>query len=228
MPQEFLTFQKFNNIESANALADFLLENNIACEIEDERNYYDISYSFNKHDFDIKVKIASENFNKAHQIIENYYAKDLNNIEADYYLLQFTNDELKDIIKKPDEWGHFDYLLAKKLLIDKGGDIDEKKFDEYKNQRIIEKAKPAKKPELWIILGYIFSLLSLFSIISIFTGMALVISFTLAFLKKTLFDGKSVYYYDNNVRKHGHIILALVITGIVFWIYFFLVTLLNR
>ena len=31
MPQEFLTFQKFNNIESANTLADFLLENNIVC-----------------------------------------------------------------------------------------------------------------------------------------------------------------------------------------------------
>lgn len=216
MPQEFLTFQKFNNIESAKAMADFLVENNIAYEIDDERNYYDISYSFNKHEFDIKLKIASSDFEKAYTAIEAYYATELNTVEPDYYLLQFTNDELLEIIHKPDEWGMFDYLLAKKILVE--NKIDISNAADLKNKRVEVLTKPVKSPAIWILLGYSSALLFLLWVYII--GIALSVGVTLVFLKRTLPNGKSVYYFDDASRKNGKAILVIAIVFFITWVVF--------
>lgn len=216
MQQEFLTFQKFNNIESAKALADFLVENNIAYEIDDERNYYDISYSFNKHDFDIRLKIASADFEKAYAAIETYYASELNNVEEDYYLLEFTNDELLEILNKPDEWGVFDYLLAKKILTNNGIDISH--AVELKKQRVDALTQPLKSPAIWVVLGYLSAVL--FFVWFYIIGIALSVGVTLVFLKRTLPNGKSVYYFDNASRANGKAILIIAITLFIAWAIF--------
>lgn len=216
MPQKFVTFQKFNTIESAKAMADFLVENNIAYEIDDERNYFDISYSFNKHDFDIKLKIASADFDKANTAIEQYYASELNSVEEDYYLFQFTDDELLEIISKPDEWGLFDYLLAKKILISK--QIDISNASELKNKRVDMLTMPVKSPVIWIILGYLSSVL--FFVWFYIIGIALSVGVTLAFLKRTLPNGKTVYYFDDSSRKNGKMILIITITLFIVWAVF--------
>ncbi len=219
----FLTFQKFNNVASANAMADLLKENGIETEIENERNYFDVTFSFNQFEANINLKIESQNFEKAHQILEQYFANDINNVEPDYYLLQFSNEELLNIVAKPDEWGAFDYLLAKKLLRERDSNITTSTFEKFKEERITEKAKPATTPVKWIVMGYLFALLSVLSIISYFTGFALVIVYVLSFLKKTLPNGKTVFYYNNEARKHGFIVLGITLTGIIFWVIWFFI-----
>jgi len=147
MMAEFLTFQKYNDLDLANIIANLLTENGLECYVENDQKLFDVSFSFNTISSDILLKLKSEDFNRAHQILENYYQKDLENVDKDYYLLQFTDRELMDIVAKPDEWRHFDYQLAKKLLKEKGKEIIPEKEVELKTQRIEQLAKPEKTDE---------------------------------------------------------------------------------
>lgn len=62
--------------------------------------------------------------NKDLKIVDNLIQVDiLSHIEVvdkDYYLFSFTEIELEDLIQKKNEWSKFDFLLAKKILNDRG------------------------------------------------------------------------------------------------------------
>ena len=85
MKNEFLTFLKFNTpIEAENAKL-FLEENGIEVEIENERKYFDASYANNKVAADIKLKILGSSFEKANQLLDNYYETQIQEVSKDYY-----------------------------------------------------------------------------------------------------------------------------------------------
>jgi hypothetical protein len=49
------------------------------------------------------IYIHEDDFKKANVILEKQAEKIINNIDKDYYLFSFTNDELYDILFKKDE-----------------------------------------------------------------------------------------------------------------------------
>lgn len=71
----------------------------------------------------------------------------------------FSNEELFEILEKSDEWSKFDYVLAQKLLKERGQDINENMLESLKRQRIRELAKPEENQKGWINAGYIFAVL---------------------------------------------------------------------
>lgn len=135
---------------------------------------------------------------KATLAYEEYFAKQLDNVPEDYYLLTFTNDELLEIVAKPDEWGAFDYQLAQKLLKERGVDITKEKTDRLKADRYKELAKPEGEPAKNIVGYYIISIL--------FFPVGLIIGWVWGYSKKQLPDGYKVYTYNNSVRNHGRTI----------------------
>ena len=60
-------------------------------------------------------KTSRTHFQRGHKALEDYYQTQLENVDKDYYLLSFSNDAMKEDLK-PDEWEHFDFQLAQKLL----------------------------------------------------------------------------------------------------------------
>ena len=64
--------------------------------------------------------MAAADFPRAHLALKAYYQAQLSTMDPDYYLFSFTDTELLEIVTHPDEWGHLDYALAKKLLADRG------------------------------------------------------------------------------------------------------------
>ena len=100
----------------------------------------------------------------------------------DYYLLAFTDAELLEILSKPDEWGHFDYVLAKKLLVDRGYNITDALTQELKAQRLNGLAQ-YEDP----IMAGRGSPIGLGGLIS---------SYIVATHKKTLPDGRQVHAYS--------------------------------
>jgi hypothetical protein len=48
---------------------------------------------------------------------------------------------LLDIVAKPDEWGHFDYVLARKLLAERGLPIPDETIRQMKQQRLRQLAQ---------------------------------------------------------------------------------------
>ncbi len=125
----------------------------------------------------------------------------INEVDRDYYLFEFTDEELYEILLKSDEWSAFDYSLAQQILTDRGKSIDKNLLNSLKNERLKDLAKPEGNQKPWIIGGYTFAILGGF--------LGLIIGYFLWTSKKTLPNGQKVYSYSVNDRKHGKYIFYI-------------------
>jgi hypothetical protein len=210
MADGFLTFFKFNDPGIASAMTERLSQNRISYELENDRVIFDPSFANNAIDPLICLKLRPDDFARAHQILEGYYRTLLDTVDKDYYLFDFTDPELLEILGKPDEWGHFDYALAGKILKDRGIDISPELAETLKAQRIKELSKPEAEDSSRIWAGYISAAMG-----GVF---GLVIGWILAYFKKTIPNGQRVFVYREQERKHGKRILLISAISLPCWI----------
>ena len=206
MAEEYVIFRRFSNIEQVNELKSALNENGIETIIDDNAPPVDVTFTGggainNK----IEVRIKPADFTKAEEVLAKIAEEHLNDVDPNYYLFDFTNEELFDILLKSDEWNNFDYALAQKILKERGEHVDNQLLESLKAQRLTELAKPEGNQRPWIIGGYFFAFMGGF--------LGLVIGYLLFTSKKTLPDGTRVFSYAENDRKHGRYIfyIALVV-----------------
>ena len=209
MEEMFLTFRKFNDAGLASEIASQLKQYDIECVLEDNRKIFDPSFAYNTVEPEINLKLRSADFSKADKALENFYQKDLDNIDPGYYLFEFTDDELVEIISKPDEWGHFDYQLAKKILRERGKEIKPEEADLLKTNRIEELSQPDNIHTFWIYFGYITSVLG--------APFGILIGCILAYFKKTLPNGQRIYAYREKDRNHGTRMIIISCISLLFW-----------
>jgi len=198
---EFVMFKRFIDAEQAKELAEELTKKGIECQLIDNSLSKEITFSSNS-----ELMIRQSEFEKANKILDEKADELLVNINKQHYLFEFTNDELFDILTKPDAWNSLDYKLAQQILKDRGQDIDEDLLKSLIHARVAELSKPNKGQALWIIIGYIFS----FTISII----GLIIGWNLWKMKKTLPSGEKIYVYSENDRIHGKWIFFI---GIILW-----------
>lgn len=215
--KDFLTYQKFSDKSEAVELTDLLTENNIDFIFEDTSASFDPSFANNQINKEFRVKLKKQDFDKADKIMLSISATQLDNIDKDYYLFEFKDEELIEVLTKSDEWSKFDYLLAQKILKERGQEVNEKFLETLRKQRIEELAKPEENQKTWIIAGYVFAFLG--GLLGLFIGWHLLSH------KKTLPNGERVYGYSVEDRKHGNRILIM---GIVFLIIWTLIKILNN
>jgi hypothetical protein len=201
MPKEFVTFQLLHSRQMAEEMGSVLDREGIAYEIVENKKYFDPSFAFNKVDPEINLKLMADDFIKARNVLERVYAKQLEEVDPAYYLLKFKDDELLEIIRKPDEWGIFDHALAKKILSDRGISVPDDAASQVMHARVQELRKPESVEPIWIGLGYMAALAGgFFGILmgSLFSNM-----------KKTLPNGERVFVYNEDDRRHGRRIFRL-------------------
>jgi len=204
MEPDFITYQRFNDIALANNLADILQRHNIIYTIEEESLTFNPTFVLNNElSNEYAVKIKSDDFEQVNQLLVEEETTNIDEVEADYYLFKFTNDELIDLLTKADEWSAFDYLLAQKILAERGITVDDNYLAELKEKRIEELKKPEPPQTIWVIIGYMTACLG--GILGIFIGWYLLSS------KKTLPNGEKVYNYNERDRKNGRNIFYLSI-----------------
>ena len=120
MEPELITYQKFNDAALANELAELLGKHGIKYYVEEESVVFDPTFSYNPLAKDYSVKIRKQDFQILNQLLTDEESKNIGDIDKDYYLFSFTNDELMEVITKADEWSAFDTVLARKILTDRG------------------------------------------------------------------------------------------------------------
>lgn len=203
--QEFLTYDRFNDLAAAMQLVDLLKENNIEVFIEDNSSAFDPSFANNETNKEYCVKLAQGSFATADLLRDQISDRLIAEVEPDYYLFDFSDEELLDLVAKRDEWSHFDFKLALKILKDRGIEQKPEQLAEMKQERLEELAMPAKHQTLWVTVGYF----------SAFFGgfLGLFIGWHLYTFKKTLPNGEIVYAYIDTDRDNGKWIL--IIAGIV-------------
>jgi hypothetical protein len=210
MKEEFLIFQKFNIENQAVDFGNLLNENKVEFLIENISINFDPILSNNEFGKEYCVKIKKNDFEKANEILHTKAKNEINEIQDDYYLLSYSNEELIDVIEKSDEWNKFDVELAHKLLKERGNEITAEQLSELRKQRIIELSKPDEGQNVYIIIGYICALLG--GLLGIFIGWHLLT------YKKTLPNGNRIYAYSENDRKQGNRIIILGAIFFMLWI----------
>jgi hypothetical protein len=201
---ELLTFQKFDDPALAQNLTEILTDNGIAAVLEENTTVYNLAQVNQPKEY--LVKINSADFEKAHDVLNDYESQFTNDVEPGYYLLDFSVDELREVINKRDEWSAFDYTLAKKLLAEKGFAVDEAAEKQLKEERINELKKPERSETTWVMFGYIFAVCG--GILGFFIGWQLWKG------QKTLPNGEQVYTYTESDRNSGKLIFYLSIAGL--------------
>ena len=136
MAAYFRTFQQFSDPGLASAIAEKLEAQQIECMVEKVTPLLEPSFFRNTVEQTIHLKVRSADLDDAHKALEEYYRHQLQDVDPAYYLFSFSDIELLDIVAKPDEWGHFDYVLARALLADRGLEIPDETIEQMKQQRL--------------------------------------------------------------------------------------------
>lgn len=215
-------FRKSSDKAVIQEIAFILDQNTIHYEIIDNEKDFDPSFVTDVSKIDYQLLISKDDFETANECISSYFAKEVS-IPEDYYLLDYSNEELKEILYKKDEWNEFDYEITKKILKNRGENISDQDLTLLNEKRSLALRNEYEKPkevENYIIIGYIFSVLG--CILSLFWGILIFVSYGIAIaiikLKKQLPNGERIYYFNQKDRKHGKNILYLSLTFTIFWI----------
>lgn len=195
MNENYSVFRKYPTLEQVKDLETLLNQNNIATEIADNIPPVDSSFSGSTLQNQYEIKIQLTDFEKAEKVLDENAENLIDQIDKDYYLFSFSDDELYEILLKADEWNEFDYKLAQKILIQRGKSVDTELLKALKKQRIELLAKPEENQKSWIMAGYIFAILGGF--------LGILIGYSLWTSKKSLPNGQKVYSYDEKDRVHG-------------------------
>jgi len=185
MKEEYTVFKDFTSLELAKKMELFLNENDIETVIGDNSASGGTVYLGGAVNNRVEVRIKQCDFKKAKTLLAKENEVSLEDVDPTYYLFEFTNEELYEILLKSDEWGEFDYHLAKKILVTNGKSIDEDLLNSLKNQRIKDLAKPEGNQGPWIVAGYILVLFGGF--------LGIIIGYSIWTSKKTLPDGSRIY-----------------------------------
>lgn len=210
---EFLTFKRYTDKTDLKIVCDKLKTNSIVFEIEDNTGSLDSNFGNTEFSVNYVLKIRQVDFEKANNIIEQLTENQLLIINKDHFLFDFSNEELIDVIKKRDEWGDDNYVLAKNILKERGNNLDPEFIKDLELERIKELSKPQDGNEtLGKVIGYISAILG--------GPLGLLIGYYLLNFKKTLPNGESVCYYSEELRKHGRIMIFIGLLSSLFWLTF--------
>jgi hypothetical protein len=202
-----LVYKKFYEQDRANGLTEILADNGIDFELTEDRESLDSLYGDKQFSKQYFVKINGDDFKKVDSILLKLSEKELETVDKDHYLYSFTDEELFEIVSKPDEWNEFDFQLSKKILHERGKEINQDTIDLLKKQRLNDLAKPEEGQRNWIYAGYLFALLG--GLLGVFIG------WHLSTYRKTLPNGQQVYGYKQADRVHGR---RIWIIGIIMFI----------
>src|SRR5258708_23888106 len=107
-----------------------------------------------------------------------------------------------EIVSKPDEWGHFDYVLAKKLLADRGKPVSDAQAEALRAARLELLARPDYVSDDGSMRGPI-------------SGSPPVLSHLVTSHTRTLPNGQQVYSYSAAQRRRSRIIFLIAVIMIV-------------
>lgn len=200
MKTELLTLAKYRDAELARPMAELLNKRGIPFELEDASAPVDVTFSASPYFKEYHLKVPKTYYKKALKIWEADSEALIEKVDKHHYLFKFSDEELREILEKSDEWSKEDYVLAKKILADRGQEVSEKELAVMEALRIAELSKPAKADPAWIFLGYALALIGGFA--------GILIGYNYRF-KKTLPNGTQVFAYDEASRKQGKQIFYL-------------------
>lgn len=199
----FRNFQTFASAGAAQPLLQALAEAGIPYHttLDTGQVAFDPSFANNQLTSNFTVQLALADFERGTQLLNQLNQHALSQLDPDHYLFRFTDEELMDIVVKPDEWSALDVALAGQLLRKRGRDISSDTLQLLRQRRVAELAQPDQDHKALVRSGYLSAMLG--GVIGIVVGYQLYTN------RKQLPTGQRVYAYSPTDRVHGMRIMVL-------------------
>ena len=209
---EFQSYQRFPNVEVAQPLLQLLHQHAIPYETLLDQPRIDPSFAFNPTNSYFVVQVRPTDM-EAVRALERAIDEELTaTAPADHYLFRFTEEELLDVLLKPDEWNSFDVALARRILHQRGQEVSPALLERLRQQRLHDLAQPEPSQKAWVLFGYAVALLG--GLVAMFIGWHLYRH------TRQLPDGRTVRAFSRADQAHGLRILMLGVVcfvGAVAW-----------
>ncbi|SUX47368.1 hypothetical protein [Chryseobacterium indoltheticum] len=212
MSAELSTYRKFIYKDDALELIKILEENHITYELANNSSQLDSSFGGDINTKQFELKIQKEDFEVVEKLEEELVKANVENAEEDYHLFDYSDEELIEIVTKKEEWNKFDYILALKILKQRGKEINPELLKVINKQRIESLSTQEESPTWLIIIGYASAFFAGF--LGVFIGGYLM------YYKKALPNGDKIYGFERKDRNHGQNILILSGAAFLIWIGF--------
>ncbi len=213
MPEIFEIYERFDHFDDAEETALRLNEHGIPFQLEEVVARTDALHII-RYDYTV-LKLRPSDFSRANEIKEQWAGAAI--MPNDYYLQEFSTEELTDILLNSEEWSAQDVEFARRLLRERGNEMEDFEIEMIRQQKRVALTKGRKGDTAWIIFGYgaaIFGGVLIWFFMGSpvsFGGCLLGIVSGLYFLwYKTIDeDGNKYYTFDTSTRKHGKAILII-------------------
>jgi len=209
--KDYLTYKTFYSEEEAAHWDKLLKEKGFDCYVEKQRGVMDKVYAGQYSGVETFLRLRNDQFVQADALMTELAVQNIGSVDADYYLYAFSDNELRDIISKPDEWNTQDVVIAKKILLERGQSLE--KTETTVLARYNELMKPERLAIGFIILGYAVALAYGF--------FGAIFGAVVYNAKKKLPDGNKVIAFDSFSRNNGiaMMIIGTAVLGLVLWRY---------
>ncbi|OQP52766.1 hypothetical protein A4H97_23970 [Niastella yeongjuensis] len=199
---QYATYTRFYSPDDAQFLISLLQKYHIPYALEHEVNQLDKVYLGEAVEAMFALQIPNEKFNHVNHLLAEQAIKDMAEPGFEHLMQTYSVSELQEIIHHPTGWNAYDLQVATSIL-------SEKLQAEVTLPSIhADNFKPVRLELIWILLGYIISLLGA----SYFFYLAIagfLCGLVVNQAKKTLKNGKTVKMYDQWSRMHGRFIMIL-------------------
>lgn len=196
--------ESFNYKEPALNLKDLIEDLGYHAQIS-ETLHFNPNMVNNGSQYSYSVLVFREEFESIKNKLDSFYKLKAAELDSEYYLNDFKDAELFEIIDNPNAWSKYDFYKAYYLLLNREYPLNEDP-DFYFNQAEL-KFKAIDFSNFQLI--FLYSLLIIFGIIP-----ALFALYVLQ-AKKSFSSGKRVNLYSNNAQNHAKIWLVLGIISFV-------------
>jgi len=199
---QYATYSRFYSPNDAQFLITLLQRHNIPFSLEHEVNQLDKVYLGGTLEALFALQIPNEKFNYVNSLLAEQAKVDMEQPGFEHLMQSYSVAEFQKILHNPSEWNAYDLQVATSLL-------SEKLEAQVPLPSIsADSFVPMRLELIWIILGYIVSLLgaSYFFYLAIAGFLSgLVVNQA----KKTLKNGTTVKMYDKWSRMHSRNIMIL-------------------
>lgn len=206
--QEFRSFKNFIKKEDAQEFAQFLKDNNIPALVESTKVLLDSAIVGNDNIPRTVVKVQAQNFPKVNQLIAQSLGELNYEMIKNHHLNQLDDEELQDILLKPDEWTVESVQIAKVLLKERGIDVSDQEVQQMEIERLAEfKEGKAAKP-IWIVVYATCMILGIFAdLMVLIAGVSM--SLYYGYGKTTAPDGRKYFVYNKQTRTFGRYLFVI-------------------
>lgn len=206
---EWMELAVFSSYEDAAQLLSLLSENSITYNtlVDEHRPGDGLNLDLeNRGPEMVHVQVLPQDADRAQRALAVLAGEVQSAMEEGDYLAGFSDEELFEVLHKFDEWNQIDYVLAARLLTERGHALDDNQLKEWRAQRMQMLEQPEKASSGYLMAAYAMSFLG-----GVF---GLLMGLQLRTHVKRLPDGRKVHGYTESDRQHGLVQIAISLLAI--------------